>query len=156
MGEARYYTKIFFDTPQDAQKAFPKIQKFFKQGFKAYDFWQKRQETENRDKLWDQIDKKFPEVGNYLRTVQYKNFNTGEFEIAYGNDPDNALAGLLDFGDKNEIKLMRVVDNAIWYSAYVWHFADWNPILNFIRKRYGALRTEWLSDEYIDPFDLLN
>ena len=156
MGEARYYTKIFFDTPQDAQKAVPKIQKFFKQGFKAYDFWQKRQETENRDKLWNQIDKKFPEVGNYLRTVQYKNFNTGEFEIAYGNDPDNALAGLLDFGDKNEIELMRVVDNAIWYSAYVWHFADWNPILNFIRKRYGALRTEWLSDEYIDPFDLLN
>ncbi len=156
MGEAMYYTKIFFDTPQDAQKAVPKIKKFFKQGFKAYDFWQKRQETENRDKLWDQIDKKFPEVGNYLRTVQYKNFNTGEFEIAYGNDPDNALAGLLDFGDKNEIELMRVVDNAIWYSAYVWHFADWNPILNFIRKRYGALRTEWLSDEYINPFDLLN
>lgn len=50
---------------------------------------------------------------------------------------------------------MRVVDNAIWYSAYVWHFADWDPMLDFIKRRYGAERYTWLSDEYVDYFDLL-
>lgn len=155
MGRSTYYCKIFFDSNQSAEQALPKINAFLKQGVNANDFWQYHRDQSNRDEFWVDFDSNFPEIGNYLRTVQVRSFADGKVRPAFGGDHDNDLAGLLDFGDESDIDRMSVHGNIIRYSAYVWHFADWDPMLDFIKRRYGAERYTWLNDEYVDYFDLL-
>jgi hypothetical protein len=155
MGEATYYCKIFFDSNQSAEQALPKIKAFLKQGVQAADFWHKYRDTTNHEKFWQDVDREFPEIGNYLRTAEVTSFHDKKVRPAFGGDHDNDLAGLLDFGDESDIDRMSVYGNIIRYSAYVWHFADWDPMLDFIKRRYGAERYTWLSDEYVDYFDLL-
>jgi hypothetical protein len=150
MGEATYYCKIFFESERAAKVALPKVEKFFKQGIKAYNYWQKHRDSKTTAaQFWIDIDKKFPEIGNYLRYAKL-----------YGGDKNNKLAGQLDFGSMDDLsnlgvnKSERDSEWAIWYSAMVWHFADWNKIMEFIVKRYEAEEASWISDEYVNYFDL--
>lgn len=147
MGEATFYCKIFFNTQQEAQAALPKIKKFITEGIEAEDFWQSRRndncDDNTRKIFWSDFEQKFPEISNYLRHASY-----------FGGDCNNRLAGLLDFGTPDEAEYVDIDDNAIRYMAYVWHFADWEPWLDFVKKRYGAERFSWVNDEYVDDFVL--
>jgi hypothetical protein len=148
MGEATYYCKIYFESERTAKSALPKVRRFFKQGIKAYDYWQAHRDgTTTAAQFWLDIDKKFPEVGNYLK-------HAGLYE----DGKNNELSGKLDFGSLDDFDRLDVGKDdsgwAIWYSAMVWHFADWDPMLTFVQKQYGAERYSWISDEYAELFDL--
>ena len=157
MGEATYYCKIFFDTPQEAQAALPKIKKFITEGIEAEDFWHSRRDDNYDDNtrkiFWSDFEQKFPEVSNYLRATIIQD---GENEATplFGGDCNNRLAGLLDFGTPGDDEYVDIDGNAICYAAYVWHFAAWDPWLDFVQKRYGAQRYSWVSDEDANYFDL--
>jgi hypothetical protein len=148
MGEAVYYCKIYFESERAARTALPKVKKFFRQGIKAHNYWQAHRDgTTPISQFWLDIDKKFPEVSNYLK-----------HDKLHGKDKNNELAGLLDFGSQDDLDRLDVGKDdsgwAIWYSAMVWHFADWDPMLTFAQKQYGATRYSWVSDEYAELFDL--
>jgi hypothetical protein len=142
MGEATYYMKARFVVLNEEKKE--EIKKFFIEGSRAEDFWQ-----DNRGKepswFWKEFSEKFPEVTDYLLS-----------QDGIGNDCNNSLAGLLDFGDEDTIdSQMEFEGNIMRYSAYVWHFANWDPLCGFLIKRFGASICDWLSDEYVNYFDLL-
>ena len=46
-----------------------------------------------------------------------------------------------------------MTDNGIlMVDAEVWHFADWQPLCNLLKAKFGAIDTNWLSDEYANDY----
>lgn len=167
MGEAVYYMKIKFSDIGKAEKALPEIQDFFTQGYKAYDYWQTnrnkyceperpnsanpneyRKHADKDFPFWQNFEEKFPMVYEYLGS-----FNERE-------DYNNGLSGCMDFGGEEDIDNMEVRKvngfGYIWYHAMVWHFADWEPLIEFIIYKWGADNADWVSDEHMNPFDTIN
>jgi hypothetical protein len=144
MGEATYYCKANGCT----EEKITDIHSFFHEGAKAETYWQKRRDMEYtgaREKFWDGFKIRFPIVMEYLKFSK----------LAFG-DCNNDLAGKLDFGHDDEIdNSFSLRGDTMYYSAYVWHFADWNPLGKFLEHKFGLRNFRWLSDEYINPFDLL-
>lgn len=141
MGEAEYYLKARFESEEKLKELYPKIKEFMYQGAASYDWWQ-----ENRgmqcDKFWVEFKKKFPMVYTYLGDLKNKDCNNG-------------LAGSLDFGSKEDVDFnLSMNGDVLTYYATVWHFASWYLLKEAILK-IGAIRAGWISDEDIDPFDLL-
>lgn len=156
MGEATYYMKIKFKTSRLAIDALPKIREFLHQGAQAHDYWQlnrykyydknhpKYNETtvDSNFQFWENLRNKFPIIYEYLS------------EMDLSDDYNNALAGLLDFGDEESInRSIFVRKKYVLYSARVWHFADWSYIGKYICAHFGALDFKFISDEYLNPFN---
>ena len=145
MGEATYYLKACFKSGMEAKKNLEPIRAFLKEGCRAETFWR-----ENRDKkpetFWPEFEKQFPRVTEFAK-----------YAGVFGEDSNNGLAGVLNFGDEDFVEnaLRKESGPIILYSAYVWHFADWEPMANFIVSKWGAKEVRWISDELLNPFDLL-
>ncbi|KYC52813.1 MAG: hypothetical protein AMQ22_00604 [Candidatus Methanofastidiosum methylothiophilum] len=146
MGEAVYYIKARFESEEKLNKLYPKIEKFINQGIEAYDWWQDNRGMERsgeREKFWNEFQNKFPMIYAYLGDLA-------------GKDCGNALAGHLDFGNEGDVEHSLCMSGPILtYSSLVWHFADWTRFANAL-KEIGALKVDWISDECMDPFELLD
>ena len=142
MGEARYYMKVYFQTEQDVLQNLPKIMAFWEEGIKAEDWWQTHR-GESSAIFWAAFEQEFPLVSEMLRQANL-----------FGGDCNNDLAGHLDFGDSGDY-CIEEAGNSILINATVWHFANWDIQKAFILHEFQALAVNWLSDEYLNPFDLL-
>jgi hypothetical protein len=144
MGEATYYMK----GNNCSEETLEKIREFFKEGARAGDWWQEHRdyELEGRcDQFWSEFEVEFPLVTKYTKCIGI-----------FGGDCNNDPAGQLDFGDEDEIDdNLELKGSQMKYSAYVWHFADWNGLMEFLQEEFGLKKCRWLSDENIDPSDLL-
>lgn len=151
MGEATYYLKADNCT----EEALENIKKFIIEASEAQDYWQDHRDMEiagKREKFWLEFGEKFPLVSKYLK--QTKDGDT----MLYGGDCNNNLAGYMDFGNTDDGELednLELHDEELRYNAYVWHFADWNGFANFLKSEFGLTKVRWISDEYMNPFDVL-
>ena len=156
MGEATYYAKMYFENQAKAEEKLEDIRSFFYEGGKAHDYWQDNRSMKEKEHFWGQLEFKFPMVAEYLKSIvdePHRMRNQGD--KVWGTDHDNGLAGLLDFGEDNDIKHMGSNGEYIYYCAMVWHFANWDPIMDFIQAKFGAVNCKWISDEHMEPFDLI-
>jgi hypothetical protein len=146
MGEATYHLRAEFGVPI-SDELLERIQAFVAEGIKAGDWWRDHRSWDKPETLgifWEQFTKNFPVVTKYLGA-------------AVGGNCNNALAGLIDFGNSEEEVTCRVglYPSELVFSAYVWHFADWDPFCAFLKSHFGALRAGWLSDEYVNDLSPL-
>lgn len=141
MGEARYYLKALF--PEDiSEELEEQITEFIMEGQAANDWWQAHRGCPEPQRFWDRFTVKFPVVTEYLGDL-------------VGGDCNNELAGMLDFGNKNELEDIEIFGYELLYSCTCWHFASWNTFAAFLEQKFGAYRVNWLSDEYLDPYSCL-
>jgi len=154
MGSALYYLKADGCTIE----TFERVKKFICEGIEAEQYWQENRENdENKaERFWREFDCLFPMIKKYLISIHL-----------FGKDYNNDLAGHLDFGDDPKNVEGSLIfdedytdeDNVIWgnirYSAYVWHFAEWDGFVNFLESEFKLKNARWLSEEDMDPFDLL-
>lgn len=148
MGEATYYMKARFSSEEAAQAALPKLKAFIDEGLKAEEWWQDHRDWQREDalgpaKFFEEFQTRFPQVYLYLKDQCGHDFK----------DCNNRLAGLLNFGDEETDPYQE--DDQIRFSGVVWHCADWTAYENWLRDVLGAVNAGWVSDEYIDPMDLI-
>lgn len=64
----------------------------------------------------------------------------------------NLLTGYLDFynayAENHMLKVEVFPQNTIRISGEVWHFARWDPFIEYIGRKTSAVAAEWSSDEY--------
>ncbi len=145
-GEAIYYAKVYFKNNDEAVTSLPKVHAFLMQCVDASEWLSQNHVPENTKPVdLEGFAKSYPLASEFIRFMEGK--KVGPYEVSERM--------LEDVGDRQEIDCIAFVDNYIRYCAYVWHFADWNPLLDFIVLKFGAQRACWLSDEYADLFDLL-
>jgi hypothetical protein len=141
---------------KDCEENLVKIANFLREGNKAEEYRRKKRDMEpsgERDYFWADFKVKFPLVYRYL-----------ELDKLADKDCNNALARQLDFGCLGDIennlrfdyKNDYSEDIGIMYYAEVWHFADWSLLGKFLETEFKATHFRWLSDESIEPFDLLD
>lgn len=141
MGEATYYLKALF--PEDiSEELEEQITEFIKEGQTAYEWWQNHRMCPEPQRFWDRFTVKFPVVTEYLGDL-------------VGGGCNNELSGMLDFGDDNELENIEINDYELIYSCTCWHFASWDRFATFLQQKFGAETVNWLSEEDIDPFELL-
>jgi hypothetical protein len=134
MGECAYYLKAEFPTETIAKAMAKKMNKFFMESIGAYSFWQKDRDS-NQDTFWKDFEKKFPLMSEYVKDAGL-----------WGKDP-NDLSGNIDFGqDEHNENLVRGTTVG-WGGADVWHLSDWSPVCDFIKKKYGAVKVVWDTEE---------
>ena len=92
--------------------------------------------------FWPEFKKRFPLISRYIK------------ETFPETDNDDVLAALINFGEKTDIENLCFSDSEIWYSASVWCFAEWEPMLSFICEKVGA-KFLWVDADHIEPFDCL-
>jgi hypothetical protein len=123
---------------------FELIKKFFHEGRKAEDYWQDRRDVKTG--FWEPFEEKFPLVSKYLKSIGL-----------HGGDHNNSLGGTLDFGSEYDIdeNFALSEDGELWYHATVWHFAEWDGLMRFLESEFGLTNARWVSDEDVNPFDLI-
>ena len=147
MGEAVYSLLAEFPKPitDEQQKA---IKNFFLEGSSAEEYWQNNRgipghEQKTKKEFWAEFKTKFPVVSEYLDSIG-----------CLGKDKSNGLANWLDFGTVDDIEDSLKFNgreaggSEMTYSAEVWHFASWEPLVNFLKTKFGASTAEYLSEEY--------
>jgi len=77
-------------------------------------------------------------------------FNIPLSDDDLGLDP---LAGWNEINKENNFDFFRR-ENILYLSNEVWHFAMWEGICDLF-KQLGAIKTGYLSDEYLDPFECI-
>lgn len=155
MGSCMYYLKADECTKYN----FYKIEKLIQEGSKAEDFWQENRGIYNkpampREEFWKKFQDNFPMVSEYLTYIK-----------KFGGDSNNELAGYLNFGHEDDFENLEFIDEykddnneevgQIKYSAYVWHLADWTGFMKFLQSKFKVRNARWLSEEDIDPNDVL-
>lgn len=142
MGEARYYAKVKFVSEEQAQEALPKIEAFLKRVSEAKNDWQgNRNGGKEAD---DARRQRFPEVFEYLKLEPPESKN--------GRPPDysNYCAGLLDSPLSSDDGEIFVRDNCVLFSGTVWHFANWESLMDAMKEHFGAVNAGYVSDEYTE------
>ncbi len=146
MGEATYYAKVYFESNDKAVSSLPKVQAFLMECVNASEWLaQNHIPTDTKPFDLEGFAKIYPLANEFIRFVEEEKGRSGATRIG----------PLEDVGDLHEIDSMGVAERCIYYCATVWHFADWDPLMDFIVQKFGAVNGSWLSDEYMDPFDLL-
>ena len=143
MGMANYYLKARFPSDNAARAALPRIAAFIKEG-QAAEPWCQDHRHVVAEQFWPDFDATFPAVTEYFKAAQCHGGHT------------EALAGVLNFGTDEEPSISCGDPGVVLFSAYVWHFAQWEPFCDFLKSEYGATDTDWTSDEYADPYECLS
>ncbi len=143
MGECNYYLKARFKNRKALDAAVPKFEAFLKEADEAGDFWQKHRGDGNDKAFWDMFIPRFPLVTKYLGKL-------------VGGDSHNGLAGELSFGNEEGYLAKDKKSPVLCYSEYTWHLASWNRLCDFLKSEFGAIKTNWISEEDIDPMDGLH
>lgn len=153
MGEANYYLKAQFPQDTNMVKVGKEFEKFLLEGKEAYKWWQDNRYLP-REKFWPLFAEKFPQMYDYLDGVEDHYFKGP----VRGGDNNNGLAGLLDFiGDYDapmdafKIEVYHIPE-LLHVGREVWHLANWEPFCAYIKRRWGAIRAGWMSDEYFDDY----
>lgn len=143
MGSAYYYLKATF--PKSLKEKNKKaLENFFLEIVKAGDWWQDNRD--GKDNFWTEFESQFSTTALYLKSINL-----------FGKDYGNGLAGKLSFGAEEDIENnLFIEDDLLKYHAEVWHFAEWESLGNFLKSHFGALSFKYLSDEYIDCYDILD
>ena len=134
MGECNYSIVARFRGRLSDKKK-QAIKKFFTEGIQAEEYWQKNR-GETPDKFWPGF--RFPVVSEYLRTCAQINVISG--------DCNNSLAGLLDFGSEEDLEHLSLEGKQLAYEPLVWHMANWGPLADFMKLKFGA-ETVWIGSE---------
>lgn len=157
MGSCVYYLKAYGCKESDVEK----IKSLLFELYEAENFWQDSrgiyEESKKlpQDVFWSEFENKFPNVSKYLKFIK-----------KFGKDSNNALAGYLDFGTDDDIEdSLYITSNytdksgvdygELRYSAEVWHMSDWTGFAKFLKKEFGLKRVNWVSEEDMNPFDLI-
>ena len=154
MGESEYYFKAVFETEEEAKKNLPLIKEYLKQNTQAEEEWQETRGDKSKGTPKERY--------NYLKN-KYKLVFLTIPEFRKIDESINELAGLL-IGlkiDENmgidEGNIFREY-NIIYINAYVWHFSDWKPLVDFanlLGATSGYLNEEELTgDDYFDMIKL--
>jgi len=141
MGEAIYYLKAHFPG-KITWELKQQLTAFVREGQAANEWWREHRGCPTPEAFWERFVEKFPTIAEYLGSL-------------VGGNCDNALAGVLDFGEEYDLDALEFDGTEFRYHCTCWHFASWNPFAAFLRSKFGAIRVNWMSDEYMDPFDAL-
>lgn len=141
MGMATYYLKARFASPTAAQAALPKFTALINEGTEAEAWWRTNGEKQCDKSFWVGFKQRFPQVYEFLGPSVRADPQRGDY--------------VLNFGDRDNPSPL-VEGKLLFFSAYVWHFADWALLAQFVKSKLGALGVDWISEESVDPFDLLN
>lgn len=140
MGEANYFMKIrppLYYTPAEIDLMYDAVKVLMRELQGAYDYWQdNRSIGDTPTGAWDRFAKKFPRGRELLADV--KDFRNGP-------------SGTLTYAD--EVLLIGGVIHLRGNS--LWHGTDWQPLASYIEAIWPGSKTAWVSDEYVDPFDVL-
>jgi len=146
MGTAVFHLKARFETEVTEEKL-TEVRNFLIEASKAYDYWQANRGS-TPGKFWPTFIKDYPLMTEFLKDNK-----------RLEGDCNNGLSGLMGFGEEEDAKenLTRVAwrgeEDLITYHAEVWHFADWQPLCEFLKKKFGAVKAGWLSEEYAEEQD---
>lgn len=142
MGMATYYMKAYYKDEALAAKNAKPVEAFINQLADAENYWQ-----DNRDKtpkeFWPVFIEKFPLAYDYLGKPKDD------------ADCNNDLAGRLSFARTDDEATFERSGSVLMYSAYVWHFANWEPFTDYIMDNFEADNVKSVSDEHLNPFDLI-
>jgi hypothetical protein len=152
MGEANYYLKARFRSPEEAEAARPRLAALLAEGEKAYEYWQGSRPFSNRsdpkwqppsaELFWKTFRLRYPLVYDYLR------------DLAGTPDWNNGLAGCLDLVDPRDERralLFRDGDTLFLRLNDIWHCADMSLLERYCRADLGAVGAGSVSDEHFDP-----
>jgi len=135
MGEAVYSLLAIFPK-KITEKQQTTIKEFFLESFKAYEYWQDNRGDKKAQKdFWKEFKTQFPTMSEYLASLNLLDGGV------------NALSGNMDFGNEDYLDQICFDGREMTYSAEVWHFAHWEPLTNFMVKKFGATSADYLSDE---------
>ena len=134
MSECAYYFKAAFPSVKAAKTAAEELQKFFLEAMDANDFIHEFSGIcTHAKKFWGILDKKYPRVSEYLKVVGLWKNKSMDLPLDFGSDRDNEV-----YVSGAEIG---------WGDGSVWHFADWSPLCEFVKKKYGATKAVWDNEE---------
>lgn len=139
MGEATFYLKAEFENEHDANQAYTIAQKVFEDLMNFQNDWQKIRDGTPVIDMHNKLLKDHKLVALFISLPEPKEDDRGM----------NYLAGNCEMPEDFELK---IAENEIYLSAYVWHLATWDNIQEFFFK-LGAIRCGWVSDEYLDPWE---
>ena len=136
MGECAYFLKAEFQSEARAEEVSKELNKFFAEAKDAYNFWQKGRDG-NEETFYKTFEKEYPLTTEYLKDADL-----------WGKKGKNvhALSGKIDFGQEGDETLVQGTTVG-WGSDGVWHFSNWTPVCNFIKKKYGAIKVVWSNEE---------
>ena len=139
MGMATYYLKARFASPRSAQAALPKLTALIDEGAEAERLWNARPEQPGKP-FWSDFKKRYPLVFDFLGKPTRADSHAVSYALNFGDDhPTPTIEGKF-----------------LFFSAYVWHFADWALLAKFVKAKLGAMGVDWISEECVDPFELLH
>ena len=141
MGEAVYYGRVKFESPEKAEEALPKIEEFLKMMRDAEDRWQALRGSQKND---EKLRIEFQEVFELLKLDRPVD-EDGPFENSYMN----YLAGELDSPYERECSELIVYGDSVVFCGFVWHLADWSRLMRGLKDRFGAIDAGWISDENV-------
>jgi hypothetical protein len=133
MGECAYFLKADFHTEARAEEVSKELNKFFLEAKNAYNFWQKGRNG-NRETFYKTLEKKYPLITEYLKSTEL-----------WDGDM-HTLSGNMDFGQEGNETLVQGTTVG-WGSDGVWHMSNWTPVCNFIKKKFGAIKIVWSTEE---------
>lgn len=144
MGEARYYMKALFESPEKAEAAVPEIEKFLKRMAEAADEWQGLREhgdsVEAQKETNAKLRARYADVFEGLDIPTPADDKPGEWGSL------NYLAGELCSPAEWEFEISSCGD-VVMFSGEVWHFADWDRLGECLKTKFGAIITGWISEE---------
>lgn len=134
MGECAYYFKAA--CLKDVQEVKEYLDEFFKE---AREFYPLIDDSKSID--WDECATRFPKLTEYLKEIDL-----------FGKKDHNAFAGQVDFGqDENNETLVKedlLWQTVCWGDGNVWHFANWQPLCDFVQKKFPqVMRAIWGSED---------
>lgn len=134
MGECVYYLKAKFPEEKRAKAALKEIGALQEEGEEVDDFIESN-ETESKE-FWPGFEKKFPHISAYLKSINL-----------FGSKEKGDLEGVLNFGNPENDAPYLDGEGTLCLSAYVWHFAKWSPIADYLVKAFGATKTAVDTEE---------
>lgn len=110
--------------------------------------------------FWKAFCSKFPLVVEMLKGVRdpghVKNI-WNEKALVLETDPGNALSGHINFGSEDDLNHALSCDKYVLrFEAEVWHMAEWDTLCKFLKKKFGAVKAGWISEEGICLSDAAN
>jgi len=144
---------LIFQNDDDLKDALPFIKKFIKEGLAAYNFWQRYRDNKLylEEKFWKDFGENFPQIADYLKFANiYGIVDEGMNKLA------DYIAGFSsDFSRDGLLNIELIENSEIFIYGNVWHFADWDPMMQYLLIKTAAIRYEWMSNEWIEQeYDL--
>jgi hypothetical protein len=140
MAMTTYYLKARFPNAKAARTASREFTALIEESVQAETWWRGDIQRQMKKSFVRDFKQRFPRVFDYLRTVPFDRQSISHaMALGTPDDPPPTIEGKM-----------------LFYSAYVWHFANWSWLAKFVKQKWGALGVDWISEECVDPFDLLN